>query len=902
MVVFFFPFHFFHFFFFPLSPCRYDSLISAYETGEDLNVKKAFMRKLLATLPPGFKICVETLMTYLAKVASFTAENKMTSKNLGIVFGPALLRRRTETPQQIIRDSPIVIEIVTLMVDNVPAFFKGQELPAITGGSGDVVMEDTHARPPQGPSPRRNTGGAGTAPQAIIHPASSAASNRDNTMLASSYNAAFTSSGPLAAPSWARTQDRRTALAAAGATPPGKPTFLQLGKTGIRGTSPQKQPPSAGSSNNAAQQPSAAATVPIVNIEPLTAADAAAIARKDEDDALMQVETLLRSKEAETKPETNPALISQSLGGSNISSSQRLSMSSKRGSRSRLEWSRLNQTRNRLTQRINSFGHLEAAALALMVEQSKSEPVVAGATADPDTPPLPTASAARPPAELGASMLLPVTEVQEAVAEDVSFSRKNTNQQGSPRSASPQFAAEGVDVPPKPSSRSNAVEAKPNSGKGMELNSSTRSEVKAPEVMDVPPKPSSGKGLELKPSEKTSSREELKESREKPRVRDEPPMPFPLRVQPKGGSGISSRSSKSGAPPMPSAPLPEVYSFLVTGASAEPHSITTSGRKPVDAVKATESASRRSDPPLPLHSDAEMPVVNVAQLPPAPALPPELSQTFSRARALSAADKEEKRLSNPPLPSGAKLPQPIDSNRKRTDSRGTSPKDLPPPPRVATPPHNRRNVTDEASGEQPSITMLRGPTVPGRAGSPLPSVLPSGSIRVGQVGAPGKTAVKGSRDSVDAPPRAGRPLAPEGSGPLSPLDRRHMGPPPLPPHQPPPPPPPLPTSPVPSADDLLEKMRTIIAVSVQEIIDTTATITSRIADGTFYDVISCSVMLKNLKRLLDDPTAGEDLQSMLLDHSRPHPPRPNLRDPSTAKRFKCVRKRGVFFFLSPLVI
>ena len=67
----------------------------------------------------------------------------------------------------------------------------------------------------------------------------------------------------------------------------------------------------------------------------------------------------------------------------------------------------------------------------------------------------------------------------------------------------------------------------------------------------------------------------------------------------------------------------------------------------------------------------------------------------------------------------------------------------------------------------------------------------------------------------------------------------------------------------------------------------TSTITARIADGTFYDVISCSRMLKNLKRLLDEPAASEELESMLLDHTRTPPPRPNLRDPTTAKRFKC---------------
>jgi hypothetical protein len=48
----------------------------------------------------------------------------MTSKNLAIVFGPALMRRRVENVKQIVHDSPHIVSIVQCMIEEYEHIFK----------------------------------------------------------------------------------------------------------------------------------------------------------------------------------------------------------------------------------------------------------------------------------------------------------------------------------------------------------------------------------------------------------------------------------------------------------------------------------------------------------------------------------------------------------------------------------------------------------------------------------------------------------------------------------------------------------------------------------------------------------------------------------------------------------
>lgn len=55
------------------------------------------------TLPQGYRIILERLIGLLFLVAQHANANKMTSNNLAIVFGPALMRRKVENVKQVVQ-------------------------------------------------------------------------------------------------------------------------------------------------------------------------------------------------------------------------------------------------------------------------------------------------------------------------------------------------------------------------------------------------------------------------------------------------------------------------------------------------------------------------------------------------------------------------------------------------------------------------------------------------------------------------------------------------------------------------------------------------------------------------------------------------------------------------------
>lgn len=52
----------------------------------------------------------------------------MTAHNLGIVFGPALLRKEVEDVKQMIADSPLVINALKLIIEECDYFFENKQL------------------------------------------------------------------------------------------------------------------------------------------------------------------------------------------------------------------------------------------------------------------------------------------------------------------------------------------------------------------------------------------------------------------------------------------------------------------------------------------------------------------------------------------------------------------------------------------------------------------------------------------------------------------------------------------------------------------------------------------------------------------------------------------------------
>jgi hypothetical protein len=73
-------------------------------------------------LPSINKTVVKYLLSFLSEVASHSAENKMTSSNLSIVFGPNLLRPQVETIETSLRTGR-VNTLFQLLIDHCEYMF-----------------------------------------------------------------------------------------------------------------------------------------------------------------------------------------------------------------------------------------------------------------------------------------------------------------------------------------------------------------------------------------------------------------------------------------------------------------------------------------------------------------------------------------------------------------------------------------------------------------------------------------------------------------------------------------------------------------------------------------------------------------------------------------------------------
>ena len=98
------------------------------ETVADRDERAMFIGKLLKTLPNGNRIILHHLLTFLNKLTNYSEVNKMTAHNLGIVFGPALLRKEVEDVKQMVADSPHVINSIKLLVEEYQFFFENGKL------------------------------------------------------------------------------------------------------------------------------------------------------------------------------------------------------------------------------------------------------------------------------------------------------------------------------------------------------------------------------------------------------------------------------------------------------------------------------------------------------------------------------------------------------------------------------------------------------------------------------------------------------------------------------------------------------------------------------------------------------------------------------------------------------
>ena len=69
-------------------------------------------------LPPEHFAILKVLLPFLSRVGEHAAENKMTVRNLAVVFGPTILRAKDDDMATIMHDSPKLIQICEFLIEN----------------------------------------------------------------------------------------------------------------------------------------------------------------------------------------------------------------------------------------------------------------------------------------------------------------------------------------------------------------------------------------------------------------------------------------------------------------------------------------------------------------------------------------------------------------------------------------------------------------------------------------------------------------------------------------------------------------------------------------------------------------------------------------------------------------
>ena len=91
---------------------------------EDKNERLAKIKEHVKSLPSLNFEMLEILLDFLDTMTRDAEDNLMHSENLAICFGPALLRRQEDNLAQLMRESPIVTNVVTCLIEYFGYFFR----------------------------------------------------------------------------------------------------------------------------------------------------------------------------------------------------------------------------------------------------------------------------------------------------------------------------------------------------------------------------------------------------------------------------------------------------------------------------------------------------------------------------------------------------------------------------------------------------------------------------------------------------------------------------------------------------------------------------------------------------------------------------------------------------------
>ena len=90
-------------------------LLTIADHYKESNEKTGVLRNFINTLPEANKNVLLYLMRFLTRVGRNSESNMMTSKNLGLVFAPTLLRPEVHTPASLMDMTNT--EIITHMIE-----------------------------------------------------------------------------------------------------------------------------------------------------------------------------------------------------------------------------------------------------------------------------------------------------------------------------------------------------------------------------------------------------------------------------------------------------------------------------------------------------------------------------------------------------------------------------------------------------------------------------------------------------------------------------------------------------------------------------------------------------------------------------------------------------------------
>ena len=97
----------------------------------NIAIQMKVMRELLNELPKSHFDILEFLLSFLDEMTQFASTSMMSASNLAIVFGPALMHKEEEDIAQLMRDSPVIVRVITEMIRQYGFLFQVLSLPLL---------------------------------------------------------------------------------------------------------------------------------------------------------------------------------------------------------------------------------------------------------------------------------------------------------------------------------------------------------------------------------------------------------------------------------------------------------------------------------------------------------------------------------------------------------------------------------------------------------------------------------------------------------------------------------------------------------------------------------------------------------------------------------------------------